>query len=207
MVTTKRLDGRSTSIFEQGSSVGVGLLDRIPSSYSEYVDSSTVETEETMEQARERMQRNLDKLLHYDQQETIVEETVAKVEEVEEVVTEVALQDDDIRPTLTTMQFGDEDIDTMKAEMRVDHTQKTTYALSGKGKMVMVLYSLAVVVVMALIVLNTGVLATLNKGNQVSAQALDAKKAEYQALCDDIDVISSNEYVLDKASGMGMIQR
>ena len=106
------------------------------------------------------------------------------------------------------MQFGDVDADTMRAEMRTEQTTSTaSFALSGKGKIALVLYSLAVVVIMALIVLNTGILSSLGKINQANAQTLNDKKAEYSALCEQIESISSDEYVIEQATKMDMVLR
>lgn len=211
MVTTKRLENRAN--FEQ-SSGGVALLERkAPVSYNELVSTET-KNDESMEQARERMQRNLDKLLNYDRVEEkavapapVVEEQKVEQVGIQEVKSEASLQEDDIRPTLTTMQFGEVDADTMRAEMRTEQTSSAFFALSGKGKIALVLYSLAVVVIMALIVLNTGVLSSLGRQNSANAQTLNSKKAEYSALVDQIDSISSDEYVIEQAEKMDMILR
>ena len=211
MVTTKRLENRAN--FEQ-SSGGVALLERkAPVSYNELVSTET-KNDESMEQARERMQRNLDKLLNYDrvEEKAVAPAPVAQEQKVEqvsvqEVKSEASLQEDDIRPTLTTMQFGEVDADTMRAEMRTEQTSSASFSLSGKGKIALVLYSLAVVVIMALIVLNTGVLSSLGRQNSANAQTLNSKKAEYSALVDQIDSISSDEYVIEQAEKMDMILR
>lgn len=207
MVTTKRLENKNG--YEQGG--GVALLERkAPVELNEHIASEVI-NQESMEQARKRMQRNLDKLLNYDKiQEEVAEPVVEKVEAVvgQQICEEVSLQEEDIRPTLTTMQFGDVDADTMRAEMRTEQTTSTaSFALSGKGKIALVLYSLAVVVIMALIVLNTGILSSLGKINQANAQTLNDKKAEYSALCEQIESISSDEYVIEQATKMDMVLR
>lgn len=205
MVITKRLDSKTTSIYEQPNG-GVGLLEKnVPVSYNEQVATNT-STNEKLNEQRERMQRNLDKLLNYDKYEA--QETKTPVQEKEIVKEKNSLPEDDIRPTLTTMQFGDEEnVNQMRSEMRSEEREKNSYAISGRGKLAMVLYALAVVVVMALIVLNTGVLANLNKSNVASEQALNGKISEYQAIMQDINYISDNSYVLERANELGMIKK
>ena len=160
--------------------------------------------EESLEQARERMQKNLDKLLNYDRySETCVEE----VSEVQAVATEeVACQDEDIRPTSTTMQFGDGDLDQMYKEMNRKTEEKEAYALNSKGKIVAVLYSLVVAVILALIVLNTGVLARINNGNELKQAELNGLMTNYERVQESIDELSSDDYVSKLAEQEGMLK-
>ena len=119
------------------------------------------------------------------------------------------MQDDDIRPTSTTMQFGDGDIDQMYKEMnRANETVKESYHLNNKGKLVIVLYSLAVMVILALIAINTGMLATLSGTQQAKTAELNAKIAEYSVLQEEIESISSDDYVINQAETvLDMVKR
>ena len=116
--------------------------------------------------------------------------------------------DEDIKPTSTTLQFGDGEVEKVYSDMqRQKEAQKASFSLNGKGKLVVVLYSLAVTVILALIILNTGVLATIKSGNQAKASILSDKVAEYQVVSQRIDAISSNDYVIDIAKNdYGMIK-
>lgn len=202
MVTTKRSDNTVNSFYSQ-SSVGVGLLERnAPVSYDDYV-SDNVTREESLAETKARMRRNLDMLLNYDKASAVA--TEEKVEEQAVVVNEASLQEEDIRPTGTTMQFGDIDIDQIRAEMRTEEKEKRQYRLSGKGKMAIVLYALTVVVVLALIILNTGVLNSLNRQNLQSMSTVGQLEAEIASLNTEIQNYD-DAFVSKTAEGWGMIK-
>lgn len=210
MITTRR---NGNSIRESYGSTGsnVGVLDReMPSSYAEYTTETT--PQQDMDVARERMQENLQRLLNYDRyteevaSAQVVDAPVQQQELVQAVSEEQA--EEDIRPTSTTMQFGDADLDQMYQEMNsaVSDEEDENYKLNGKGKLTIVLYSLVVAVIMALIVLNTGVLARLNATNQAKASELDALVNEYTLQQQQIESVSNNDYIIDQAQNMGMVK-
>ena len=202
MVTTKRSDNTVNSFYSQ-SSVGVGLLERnAPVSYDDYV-SDSVTKEESLAETKARMRRNLDMLLNYDKASAVAIEE--KIEEQAVVVNEASLQEEDIRPTGTTMQFGDIDIDQIRAEMRTEEKEKRQYRLSGKGKMAIVLYALTVVVVLALIILNTGVLNSLNRQNLQSMSTVGQLEAEIASLNTEIQNYD-DAFVSKTAEDWGMIK-
>ena len=209
MITTKR-NGNGISESYARSNTAVGILEReTPADFSEYKNPDA-RTEENLSEAKDRMQRNLDKLLNYDRYQAEMVEAVAvdvPVSMPVEVAQVTSNSDEDIRPTSTTMQFGDGDLDQMYKEMNVKDENKESYRLNAKGKLAVVLYSLAVAVIMALIVLNTGVLAKLNKGNELRQAELNdlvSYRASQQA---DIDSISNNDYVIDVAQNeLGMVK-
>ncbi len=199
MVNTRR-SSESFISSEHDAHGGVALLERT-------VTNEVVAPvqEENLEEARERMQRNLDRLLNYDRAAEQIEETAVCVEEI----VDSTMQDDDIRPTSTTMQFGDGDIDQMYKEMdRASESVKETYHLNTKGKIVIVLYSLAVMVILALIAINTGMLATLSGTHEAKTVELNSKIAEYSVLQQEIESISSNDYVINQAENViGMVKK
>ncbi|MBQ7340056.1 MAG: hypothetical protein IJW43_04300 [Clostridia bacterium] len=217
MVTTRREESR-TSYYDEQKGSGIALLERkVPASYTEFTQDE--KRGETTEEARERMQRNLDKLLNYDRyaESGYMEEIeVAKTETVESVVEtsvvdqsieEVSLSDEDIKPTSTTLQFGDGEVDLVYSDMeKQKESQKQGYQLNGKGKLVLVLYSLAVTVILALIVLNTGVLTSLKSQSAAKTEILNQKVAEYSVLSQEIDSVSSDAYVIEQAEGLGMVK-
>lgn len=196
MLTTRR----NTS-FESGSAIDV--LERKNPSFDETPDTDNLDAE------REKMHRNLNMLLYGD---TAEPEVTEKPEEIaEETAPEVqaeAMSDDDIRPTSTTMQFGDGDVSNVYNDMeRQKEQEKTSYKLNGKGKFIVVLYALTVMVILALIVLNTGVLASLKKTNQAKAEELNSRIVRYNALTERIDAVSADDYVVSVAENeYGMIK-
>lgn len=192
--------------FEKKTSVD--LLERkVQESYDEFTGS----TVENLDEERERMQRNLEKLLNYDRftEENMGSTLVEEREEVsEEIQTGISCSDEDTRPSSTTMQFADGEIEQVYSDMRRGaQEQKNSYRLNTKGKVVVFLYSLAVAVILALIVLNTGVLTMLRGNNMETAKILDEKIGIYQSLETEIASVSSDATVTEIATGeFGMIE-
>lgn len=209
MVTTKRSESFGNSFYSESAVGGVGLLDRkAPATYDEYVENN-VSVQENLDETKARMKRNLDILLNYDKATEVAPVMVEeRAEEIQEIKAEASLQEDDIRPTITTMQFGDVDIDQVRAEMRTEEKERKQYRLSAKGKMAIVLYALTVVVILALIVLNTGVLSSLNNQNLQSVAEIEEYKAQLSALNSDIETASSDQFVIDYATNeLGMVKK
>ncbi len=211
MITTRRSSENSVSEYSYGGKqAAVGVLERKPVQVQTgAVNVNNTVTEEDSNAARERMKNNLKLLLNYD---TVAPETTAnadeKVEEaVESAAAKAAIQDDDIKPTSTTMQFGDEDIDVYK-EMNRANEEKTSYRLNSKGKLAIAIYSVIVTVILALIILNTGVLTMMSQKAQAKAETLTEKVAMYGEINSKISEVSDSSYVADYAeSELGMIKR
>ncbi len=204
MITTRRSNGYDTVETVRG---GVDVLDRKISGISETAPAR----EESMEEAKARMQRNLDRLLNYDRYSEIeAEEKAAVIEDAPETekIETVAYSDEDIRPTTTTTQFIDGDPQIFNDAEKSKKEEKSTYKLNGKGKLVVVLYALVVTVVLALIVLNTGVLKSLSKDVATLGESYRAQAAAVSAQRAEIAEISSDEYIARVAeTDLGMILR
>lgn len=192
MVTTRRSTEQTSAYETSSANGGVQLLER-PVAYT------APQQTETQDQAKERMQKNLDKLLNYDRySEQEVSQQLVKEE--------TSVAEEDIRPTSTTMQFG-EDIDQIREEMRLaGEKEEEVYKLNEKGRVVAILYSLAVTIILALIILNTGVLASLSNKSAQKAAELDKVVAEYNTIQTQIDQVSSDEYVSQWAEQNGMVK-
>ena len=203
MITTRRSNGFETADTLRG---GVDVLERRISNVSE-----APVREESMDEAKARMQRNLDRLLNYDRYAEIeAEERAAAIADapVEEKAETVAYSDDDIRPTTTTTQFIDGDPQIFNDAAKSKDESKNSYRLNGKGKLIVVLYALVVTVILALIVINTGVLkaltsdiAALDESYRVQAAAVSSQAAEIAELSSDAHVAQVAE------SELGMILR
>jgi hypothetical protein len=206
MVTTRRANTNVTSsVLDRNTAGGVDVLERTKPAIQEF----NSEREETVDEARARMRGNLDLLLNYDRySETVVDDVVSPVvEKSPEMVAETtSFQDEDIRPTSTTMQFGDADADQIYNEMRREE-KAVGYKLNGKGKLVVVLYALAVTVILALIIINTGVLARLSGVKETKTAELNQRIEQFEQLSSDIENISGNDYVIEQAENLGMIKR
>lgn len=212
MVTARRsVDNVNSSYDVRPTKGGVDLLER-PRSYGEFAYAPAAsQRAENLSPEKERMQRNLDKLLNYDRYAEQQAEIEAEVNNVATEPVTTSLADEDIRPTSTTMQFG-EDIDQIREEMKqtsvVSDDKESSYRLNNKGKLAVILYSLAVTVILALIVLNTGVLAKLSNSNTAKAAALNETIAKYDAVQAQIESISDSDYIINVAENeYGMIKK
>lgn len=202
MITTRRSNGFETADTLRG---GVDVLERRISNVSE-----APVREESMDEAKARMQRNLDRLLNYDRYAEIEAEERAAVADatVEEKTETVAYSDDDIRPTTTTTQFIDGDPQIFNDAAKSKDESRNAYRLNGKGKVVVVLYALVVAVILALIVLNTGVLKALTSDIAALDESYRAQAAAVNAQAAEIAELSSDAHVAQVAeSELGMVLR
>ena len=183
---------------------GVAVLEKEEVSFaSERVSNQT----ESIDDVRERMKRNLAMILNYDKPTKTVEEPVdvektAEKDTVEPTVAES--RDDDIRPTTTTMQFGDGDVNQMFNELKKSESEKP--AMSGKTKFALVLYAVAVTIILALIIINTGVLSLINNRSELKAAELNGIMNEYRVVREEL-AAHGDEYVENVAvNELGMIK-
>ena len=207
MITTRRsADSYSETFGDRKANVALLEREYVPSSYEEFVGSERKE-EVNFDEEKLTRQRNLQKLLNYDRySETYVDEPVAEVAEVVEPVT-VAMSEEDIRPTSTTMQFGDTDVSQMYQELRQEREQaRDSHKLNAKGKFILVLYALAVTVIMALIIVNTGVLSRLTSENQVKEAQLESIVSEYNNVHNQYQTDITDSVVSERAESLGMIR-
>ena len=199
MITTRRSTNSGSFAGQNGSNVA--LLEREDvRSYNEFVSPKT--EDESLAQARERMQKNLEKLLNYDRYAEITKEEELEscnfVEETSAPIVSVA-SEEDIRPSSTTMQFGNEDREQIYNDMRRGERAKESYRLNSKGKLIVVLYTLAVTMILALIMINTGVLSGLKNKTAALNEEMGALSSQYSSTYDEIQDISKDDYVLEKA--------
>ena len=205
MVTTKR-----NNIYnERGSSTITLIKERNVSSFEEFMGSTNVRGE-TDNEARVRMQKNLDRLLNYDRyngenmsaviDDARVDTTTETPVAVETSAPVKEFLDEDIKPTSTTLQFGDISSDGIVKDLsRQKNQEKGSYKLSSKGKLLVVLYSLAVTVILALIVLNTGIIARLSANKETTMKSLSNAITEYNVAVDERVAFSADENVIDIA--------
>ncbi len=203
MVVTKRNETVVNGVYDENINL---IRTKTASTYSEYVGERNTVNGETLDEARIRMQKNLDRLLNYDRYNNENMSTVSDTTETttddttNEVVNVKPLTDEDIKPSSTTLQFGDASFQNVAKDLnRQKNESKTSYKLSSKGKLLIVLYSLAVTVILALIVLNTGVLASLKMDKQANIETLNTTVNEYNVAVDERVAFSSNENVIDIA--------
>lgn len=204
MVTARRSNETANTTYEKSTARGgVQVLER-PRAYEEYNHASIAPEIES--QAAIERRRNLDKLLNYDRynaemkEESVVVDTVTDVEEKA-----ATISDEDCKPTSTTLQFG-QDIDVIREDMKASRQEEgAEYRLNKRGKIVLVMYALVVTVVMALIIINTGILATLGTIKENKTAELNQAADKFAAIQTEIENISSDAYISEKAQEMGMV--
>ena len=199
MITTRRSDGLQA----ERARGGVDLLERDVKSYEQASSQRT----ESMEEAKARMQRNLDKLLNYDRYSELEAEESVVIEDAPQVK-ESAYSDEDIRPTTTTTQFIDGDPQIFNDATKSKESENVEYKLNAKGKLVVVLYALVVTVILALIVINTGVLKSLTADVNTLSETYAAKAAAIEQQNAIIAEISSPAHITEIAENeLGMVLR
>ncbi len=214
MITTRR-----PISFVSAGNAAVDVLERkMPDSYRDYMSEPVCDTD--LEEAKARMQKNLDRIMNYEKYKdeeiaeaasTVIAQSETPV--IEETPVEARVEtatDEDIQPTSTTMQFGDtaDNAQVFNDMAKQKEEVSEGYRLNAKGKLVVALYAIAVALILTLIVLNTGVLAMLSKGNAETSAKLNAVVAEYNTVAAEIDAVSSDAYVAEIAeSEYGMIKK
>jgi len=263
MYTTRKAE----ESYSERTAGGVGVLERNAPSAQDAEVRTTLHTE-SADEAKARMQKNLDMLLHYDEAEYSDNRAVseaaekasapapaypefdgqvydvqtalqyaAQVKEAQRLAelqaeeeakaaeqaaiaeaqaqapvqeaTPEAYEEDDVHPTSTTMQFGVGETESVIKDLtKTRESEKSSYKLNAKGKIVVALYAVAVMVILALIVINTGVLASLKRSNAALADDVAAVAAEYDRLVAEIDTVSSDDYVINAAENIyNMVKR
>ena len=201
---------RSSEDFDlfDGGNTAVDLLERpAVKSYSDFTAHAT-STTENLEEAREKMRRNLNKILGYDKfpeaTDVVAVEPTAQAVEISTDEEEV-----DSEPTKTTLQFVNEDINEIYSEIKSRSQESVVVSpkLNKKQKIVAALVTVAITVMLTLIVLNASLLASFSKLNQAKAAQLSSVQAQYTSILEEIDVVSSADYIKDVAENqLGMIK-
>ena len=194
MVNTSRRSSESYSAYESTRG-GVSVLER-PQEYTAQAE------QDNYTQLRAERQANLDKLMNYDRYAAIQEEKAREAVALETPT----FSDEDIRPTSTTMQFGDDQ--TRRDMVKDSAVEQHSYHLNKSGKLVVALYALAVTVLLALIVLNTGVLAKLSATAQAKEMQLNETVARYATLQKEVEQLSDSNRIIDIAENdYGMVRK
>lgn len=110
---------------------------------------------------------------------------------------------DDIEPTTTTMQFQSEEAEEIQKDV-VDSKKESSFSLNMKGKIAIMLYSLVLLVVFTLIILNTRMLSSLSNSITDKEAYLATLKQQAVTLNENLDYVSADEVIIVKAEGFGM---
>ncbi len=194
MLTVKRNE------YERGYS-DVAVLERegVISGY-QILDESNDSVIETPEETRERKSRNLDKLLNYElykcdqarSEQAKLDELIKQAEGIS-----IGGNEDPLTPSSTTMQFQDKAAEDFYQNAISE--EKFTFKLNTKGKLLIAAYAIVVAVILAFIVLNTGVINTIQAKISQKSETAKALQSEYYSISTEVDKVSSDEYVINKA--------
>lgn len=225
MITARR-NNVSDSSSETSARGGIDVLERRSAFDVTETDKVSAPERRSEDEERDLRRKNLDRIMNYDRYAAIQaeERAAVKVEEpvtgfapektatrVEEpktaVAPEKATAKEDITPTSTTMQFGDGD--TSKVYNDLERSKESQgYKLNAKGKLVLVLYSLVVAVILALIVINTGVLKSLDRDISALNVAYIESSVKVAAQASEIESISAESHIVEIVENeYGMIIR
>ena len=137
---------------------------------------------------------------------SVYTEPVYAPETIEEPFVSVAengeIAETDLMPTATTIQYQN----NLYKEEQQEHVESKKYSMTAKGKVLMLVYSLVVMVILALIIVNTSVLKTLDSDVAQQREALNAAMSEYAKVQEQVDELTSVESIIDRATNdLGMV--
>lgn len=228
MITTRR-DTTVEEMTRNEARTRLGLLERTePRSFNEAFDDSVRESDEAQ---TERVNKNFDMLLNYEKyieeakqkeledqrisEQRIAAENAARVQErvvaaaAAAAAPAIEIDTGDITPSGTTMQFKTENVGELYNDLAKKNEEKESskYRMNARGKLLIAVYAIVVVTILALIIINTSVLASIRNSNAESAALLAQKQAEYERVMEEYDYVSSDEYVINEATGeYGMVK-
>ena len=108
---------------------------------------------------------------------------------------------EDLKPTATTIQYRSE---LYSDEKRTVVEEKKGYALTAKGKLLLAIYAVVVVIVLALIIVNTSVLKNIDTETAAYEAQLNESIARAEKLAEDIEVATSYETITEWGINNGM---
>lgn len=115
---------------------------------------------------------------------------------------------DDSQPSQTTMQYSSAETHDNPFE---DYHEKgktvdKQYTINTKGKVLIAVYALVVITVFALIILNTQLLKSMNASYVEKQTKIEQLSEEVNSLHQELDYVSSDEVIEQKAEEKGMIK-
>ena len=112
-----------------------------------------------------------------------------------------AEENEDLTPTATTIQYR---TDLYAEERPAAAEGKKRFAMTAKGKLLMAVYAVVVAVVLALIIINTSVLRTLDDSVAAREAELNAALARAEQVANDIEVATSEDKIIEWGLENGM---
>ncbi len=205
MITTRRNTNSNTQF---ASKSNVALLERNePKAYNEVSTKESFTTEDVSQ--KERTSNNLEKLLNYEKYlgrtESVIEDLVEEVKTPEVKTAPKATSNEDIMPSSTTMQFGDGDpnilFNDLKKDKAVASKHQSKFEMSANGKILVSVYAIVIATILALIVINTSLIASLRNTATARTAKLNGLSEQHQELMEELNNISSDQYVIETATG------
>lgn len=139
------------------------------------------------------------------------QQSTATENEFDESVT--YYNEEDITPSEKTMNlrrnYTDRKADSAlfdSARFEEDKEENTSFKLTTRGKTLIAVYAIAVVVLFAVIILNTTVLRSMNNRVESLQEEIQIMQNENQQLAEKLEFVQSEEEVIRKAQEMGMIK-
>lgn len=192
-----------------------------------FAEDSKVAVEE---QQRDSIKSNLDKILHYERyrnegvqsqpknnvvsavesyfRNTESAVSSAPVESVDKVEAPKVVDEEDLKPSSTTMQFetnAENDVyEDLAAFNREEKQESEAYGISGKGKILIAVYSIIVALILSLVVINSRMLKNLDGSISAYSQKVDALGETLTRVTEEYDSIMSEEAIDAWAKEHGM---
>lgn len=113
-----------------------------------------------------------------------------------------AEENEDLTPTATTIQYRTDLYADERPAAQVGERKR--FSLTAKGKLLMAVYAVVVVVVLALIIINTSVLRSLDASVAERQAELDAALVRAEQVAEDIEAATSEETVIQWGLDHGM---
>ena len=114
-------------------------------------------------------------------------------------------ENEDLAPTATTIQYRTEQ--RARDDKRTVVEEKRGHAMTMQGKLLMAVYAVVVVVILALIIINTSVLRTIDASIADRRADLAAATAYAEELQEDIDYLTDSETIINRAEEeLGMVR-
>lgn len=161
------------------------------------------ETNEDAIAFNSKIKDNFDRIIHYD--------TYNRTDEIknrEETLNSfISGSNYEVRPSATTMQYKN----MPRAEIYQDYREQTAYYTQTKvkssAKLLMVALTFVVMLLSALVVFNTSLLTSLSATIAQKASEAKALQEQYMELQEELNDVSSDETIIDKATDIGMIKK
>ena len=157
---------------------------------------------ETEAELKERKSRCLDRLLNYEQytvEKNNKEEKVSVEDTLDKMISDadgMQLTKDDLLPSSTTMQFeNNEEIEDFEKDIDVSSSK----SVKPIGKLLIVAYCALVSIIMALIIVNTGIINNLNDSATERRERVNDLQSEYERVMDEVDNVNSEDYIKNVA--------